>query len=485
MKSRIVPFLVCAFTALGCIAQVTTGNTRGGNARIAELDLGMYAYVPSVMDDGVFKIWYCSTPGDADHIYYSESHGLDSGWSAPTSVFTARTGSLNVGGNPNNSDFDRGHTCDPSVIRVYGTYYMYYGGNWSLAAPGRTAIGVASSQDGKTWTRMNNGQAIIRPKNEVDGLYGAGQPSVLYRGGLFYMLYTDTSTTYPGPELAKVFVLRSPDPTFQVSVDELQNWGTWVRISGAPARTFTPFAQGLASLEWRYDDMLDAVGVAIPNSTCPGCNDIITLIYYNLDSMNWTGIRFDVPGHWTEGVGLVHRPDGHAPPAYGATYTYTCGTAPVDIVRSVGTSLQPGTYRLSHMGLDYYTTCDRSRNASIFEGSLVYGSGLPLMLVRENLRLQFAYGPTALQLAHAAYVANADDYQSIPYGASLYYGQDSIYAPGLPGAYLTDSASPGVSRLWAVSCMDVITVNGSTLRLVTADQWYAAGVRSPDLYCIK
>ncbi len=233
----------------------------------------------------------------------------------------------------------------------------------------------------------------------------------------------------------------------------------------------------MASLEWRYDDTLNAVGVAIPTT------DAIAVLYYDLN-LNWTGIRVDVPGHWAEGPGLVHRPDGHAPPAYGPTYT--CGMAPVDIVRPVGTIGQPGTFRLSHTGLDYSTTCDTSRNASVLEGSLVYGSGLPTMLVRENLRLQFGYGPTTLQFAHAAYsVTNYADYVAIPYGASLNYGQDAIVAPGLPGAYRTDSAWAGVYRHWAVSCPDAITVNGSTLREVTADYWFNAGVRAPDLHCVR
>jgi len=388
---RILAFLLGSLTALGCFAQLPTGNNRGGDAVIPELNLGIYAYAPTIMDDGVFKMWYCSSPGAGvpDNIFYSESNALDTGWSRPVIVFRPRTSSPNVGGTPNQSDFDRGETCDPSVIRVNGTYYMYYGGNWQLDASGRTAIGVATSQDGINWTRMNNGRAIIRPKNEVDGIYGAGQPSVFFRDGLFYMLYVDNSTEYPVNVTNQIFVLRSSDPTFQANVDELQGLGNWVRLSGPPARTFTPFQKGVASLDWRYDDMLGAVAVAIPSQTCDSCLNIVKMFFYDLN-LNWTGNVIDVPGHWVEGPGLVHRADGHAPLAY--DMNHACGTVPLDLVRPVGGS-DPGTWRLSHTGLDYFTTCGGLINLStrgrvetqdriMFSGLTIAGSTPRNVLIR-------------------------------------------------------------------------------------------------------
>ena len=184
-------------------------------------------------------------------------------------------------------------------------------------------------------------------------------------------------------------------------------------------------------------------------------------------------------------MGFVRRHDGHAPPALGTTYT--CGTVPVDIVRSVGTLGSPATFRLAHTGADYLVPCDRSRNGAVFDGVLVNGGpvGLPLMFVRANLRLQLATIPTAFKLAHAVYdLTSSADFFAIPYGSSLYYGQEAMIAPGTPGAFRTDSDTPGVVRRWAVSCPDILTANGSALHNVTAE-YFNAALPSPDLYCVN
>jgi hypothetical protein len=79
-----------------------------------------YDYAPSVMwDGGKYKMWWC---GDAnvngDRILYAESTNLTS-WTIYSGdphgfVFSP------IGG----SAFDGGLTCDPSVVKVGGTYYM-------------------------------------------------------------------------------------------------------------------------------------------------------------------------------------------------------------------------------------------------------------------------------------------------------------------------------------------------------------------------
>ncbi len=91
------------------------------------------------------------------------------------------------------------HTCDPSIIRVDGSYYLYYGGNCDSniypSCPGffysyfvvicildhtfaignpqyLTMIGVAlGSDDGMTFSRLNNGNPIVVWKG--DGRKGA------------------------------------------------------------------------------------------------------------------------------------------------------------------------------------------------------------------------------------------------------------------------------------------------------------------------
>ena len=88
---------------------------------------GQHDYSPSIMKDvdGKYKMWWCAStsvePGD--HIFYSEATSLSGTWSTPVSVF--RPASYSGGGS---SVWDADQTCDPSVIRVNGTYYLYYGG---------------------------------------------------------------------------------------------------------------------------------------------------------------------------------------------------------------------------------------------------------------------------------------------------------------------------------------------------------------------
>jgi hypothetical protein len=101
----------------------------------------------------VYKAWWCSGfAGDA--IYYSTSNSLAGGWSSPLKVFE---------GTQNLSHWDGQHTCDPSVLKVNDVYYMYYGGSAGPNSPfGDTNVGLATSIDGLTWTRANNGNYIVR-----------------------------------------------------------------------------------------------------------------------------------------------------------------------------------------------------------------------------------------------------------------------------------------------------------------------------------
>jgi predicted GH43/DUF377 family glycosyl hydrolase len=138
--------------------------------------------VSGINDGGVYKIWWCTSnpdnpPGSADHIYYSTStdpNGLS--WTTPQLVM-------------NPAPFQQ--TCDPSVVKVGSTYYMYYG-----AANGgiNTAIYLATSSDGINWTKYpNNTNPLPIIANTVNnGSYGLGQPSVLYVNNQFVMYYTNS-----------------------------------------------------------------------------------------------------------------------------------------------------------------------------------------------------------------------------------------------------------------------------------------------------
>ncbi|HVY48152.1 MAG TPA: hypothetical protein VHB21_19825, partial [Minicystis sp.] len=178
-----------ALTSVACLPNTTcpsyvdwgidaAGQTRGAYPSIS-LSTPDFDYAPTAMYDGVYKAWWCAAGG----IHYATAPSLDGPWTQSGVVLAPSR----VQGS-----FDRDDVCDPSVVRVDGTYYMYYGANNYTDASGpyyyTTNIGVASSPDGVHWTRMNGGRPIVvahrggRCTNpNVDACsYGAGQPSVVF-----------------------------------------------------------------------------------------------------------------------------------------------------------------------------------------------------------------------------------------------------------------------------------------------------------------
>src|SRR6266498_2800682 len=129
-----------------------------------------------------------TTNPPGDDILLAESASMDGPFAGPdgsggTPIFS---GSF--------TGFDAVHTCDPSVLKVGGTYYMYYTGAAGDHAHGN-AIGLATSPDGRVWTRANGGRPLVTSAGNVNrgNTYGAGQPSAIYVGGYFYLMFTDTT----------------------------------------------------------------------------------------------------------------------------------------------------------------------------------------------------------------------------------------------------------------------------------------------------
>ena len=329
------------------VAEVTAVDEAGG-ADTAALDRAEYDYAPAVMlEDGVYRMWWCGGVA-GDHILYAEASDLDGPWHAHGSdvadsyddVFqpTGDTG-----------DFDGTHTCDPSVIVVDGTYYMYYGG-YPLPGEGDTTrLGLATSADGMAWTRANGGAPLFVPAGDytdVPNAYGLGQPSATYVDGHVYLSFTDT--TAEGANAvngAGQFVVRSPDPGFGSDVEELTEDG-FAPYEGTTTRPYS-FTEAF-SPDWLYADTLGMFVVAVD-----GTPDVIELRFFDRDLALVTSEQIDFS--WSEGPGLVHRPDGHLPePA-------ACGELGVDLMRAVGATISE--WDLAHAGATVTApdACDCSR----------------------------------------------------------------------------------------------------------------------------
>lgn len=428
-----------------------------------------YSYAPAILLDGKYRMWWCGqTPGQAvagDHILYAESSSLDG-------PFTSRDGSAPfdvVFGGTGTGTFDNEHTCDPSVVRANGVYYLFYGAEQKDGLP--TTIGVASSPDGINWSRMNNGQAIVTQagQQKTGSSYGAGQPSAIYLNGMFYMMFTDTTGAGSDGNGGGQYVWRSADATFQSNVEAFTSTG-WQTMTAANSRSHSII--DTVSADWQYSDALDAFIVAHDSSA-----NETTLSFLDPKDFSVKYADVNVAGSWTEGPGIVSRPDKHSV----ASPINDCGRVPVDIIRS--TTGQPPN-SLARIGVDVLSgvVCSSmaaAQVATIYEGYILQASGLPAAVVVDGLRLQIEEPAVILDLSRNPISVPESIYRIIQYGASLRVGQTVLGATNKPGSFELDN-----NVLWPVSCLKLVTDNDSNITTVDPATWQSHQF-GPSLYCLS
>ncbi|MBS1859163.1 MAG: hypothetical protein JST11_27565 [Acidobacteria bacterium] len=79
--------------------------------------------------------------------------------------------------------WDERAVADPYVIRVGGSFFMYYLGQDRAA---RQRIGVARSEDGVRWDKLRSNPVLGMDQDEA----GIGEPAVWQDNGFYWMLYT-------------------------------------------------------------------------------------------------------------------------------------------------------------------------------------------------------------------------------------------------------------------------------------------------------
>ena len=128
-------------------------------------------YAPDILfEDGVYHLWYGgqSRSGHDSILYATSADGVR--WTKYGTVIPTGT---------NN------HVNDPSVVKVNGTYYMYY-----TVAPIREMdeICLATSKDRVNWDIIG---PVVLPDSDVEkwDSLKVGRPSVIYEGGLFKMWF--------------------------------------------------------------------------------------------------------------------------------------------------------------------------------------------------------------------------------------------------------------------------------------------------------
>jgi hypothetical protein len=415
-----------------------------------------YNYGPSVLwDGGRYRMWWCSQLGIAnppgDDILLAESASLDGPFAGPDGT----------GGTPifsgSFTGFDAVHTCDPSVIRVGRTYYMYYTGAAGEHAHGN-AIGLATSPDGRVWTRANGGKPLVTASRDVDrgNTYGAGQPSVVYLAGYFYLMFTDTTGEASGHNGAGQFVLRSPDPTFTRDVEALGDDG-FRHVPDTRSRSRS--VVDAFSADWMWSDALAAFAIAHET------RDGTTITFWD-----W-GFRFQpykpllLPGPWREGPGLVRRGDGHAV----VSIDNPCGKAPIDLVRA-SYEAPNGPSGLRHFGLDVvdFDACeDPARAVLALDGFAVPSPTRTVDLVVGGKIVRFDRRSVAAQLAVRVLAKRPASLDRVAVAARVTPGVPVRRAPGRGAAFLLDD------RLWSIPSENVGTANSSVPLDITPQQWDA------------
>ena len=151
-----------------------------------------FDFAPTVLKEGnTYKMWWCgvspANSTDVFNIYYATSNDTLN-WSPRIVVLQSTKNSS-----------DSLFVCQPTVVKVNSTYYMYYTGtslnisNSSITSRG--SIFLATSNDGKNWTKYqtnSNPQAVIVPTQGVSTFVNL--PSVLYYNNKFYLYYTNSSS---------------------------------------------------------------------------------------------------------------------------------------------------------------------------------------------------------------------------------------------------------------------------------------------------
>lgn len=438
------------------VALKTVAGRQSPGAVAAGTGDAPYNYAPSVLwDGGRYRMWWCSQLGIAnppgDDILLAESASIDGPFVGPDGA----------GGTPifsgSATGFDAVHTCDPSVIKVGGTYYMYYTGAAGDHAHGN-AIGLATSTDGRVWTRANGGKPLVTASRDVNraNTYGAGQPSVVYIAGYFYLMFTDTTGQAAGHNGAGQFLLRSPDPAFTREVEALGSDGfRHVKDTSPRYRSVVD----AFSADWMWVDAL--ASFAIAHETRDGT----TITFWD-----W-GFRFQpykpllVPGSWREGPGLVRRGDGHAV----VSTDNPCGRAPIDLVRATYEA-PAGPSGLRHFGLDVvdFDACaDPARAVLALDGFAVPSPSRTVDLVVGGKIVRFDRLSVASQLAIRVLARRPTSLDQVEVAARVTPGVPVRRADGRGFAFLLDD------RLWRITTENVAAANSSISQAISPQQWDA------------
>jgi hypothetical protein len=418
---------------------------------VAGVGDAVYNYAPAVMlDGGKVRTWWCSQMGVAqpngDDILYSEGPSPDGPFTTARPVFSGSGGS-----------FDAMHTCDPSLIKIGDTYYLYYTGASRDNHANGSSVGVATSKDGVNWTRANNGQAILGTSNDIirENTYGAGQQSAIYLDGWVYLLFTDTTGFAAATNGAGQYVLRSKDPLFTKGVESLGPQGFKPVQKTNEARTRSVVEA--FSADWMWIDA--ASTFAIAHSTDEGT----TITFWNRE---FTRHPFDpvvISGPWKEGPGLVRTPEGHAPIHPGGP----CDRVALDVLRATTNGGSGAPTNISHFGIDALglNGCATPDEAKVLDGFSVPSPERTADVVVNGKVVRFERGSAAAKYARGVIGWRPKIVDSFQVAVRVPASVPAVLGPnGLAGLLVNN-------KLMVINSLEVAQQNSSEITVVTQEQW--------------
>jgi|GEM_PF-1726343 len=131
-----------------------------------------------VLKDSVtYKMWFTCHGSNIAHICYATSNdGIHWDRYSGNPVFV-----------PDGSGFDSTHVAVSTVLKENGVYKMWYTGNDGSTPD--NAIGYATSTDGLSWSRRNDAVLKVGPSGAFDSV-GVCNPVVISTNGLYYAYYS-------------------------------------------------------------------------------------------------------------------------------------------------------------------------------------------------------------------------------------------------------------------------------------------------------
>ena len=165
----------------------------------SELATSGNIYTPEILyEDGIYKMWYGGQGQDgSDRIHMATStDGLS--WAKLGVVV---------------DNDDSTHVNDPSVVKVGGTYYMYYTDAKPVIFD---RIYLATSTDGQHWSKQG---MVLDKGSEPWNNYIVGRPSVLYEGGQWKMWFDTISLNPQYPQRYVGYATSTNGRTWKIKSD--------------------------------------------------------------------------------------------------------------------------------------------------------------------------------------------------------------------------------------------------------------------------